>query len=841
MRRVNRNYSLRLPARCRRHLGLRSSFRTFALYKGTSVWSVTRWVGSAAIVAMSALHVAIVTPAFAIDSGLPTHTAGHVAGGVTKPNDAKSGTLLLHTEKSGEFVEAPRLGTDYNIDVSGSIARTVLTQRFVNPSEGWVEAVYVFPLPENSAVDTLRMIVGEKVIVGEIKERQKARVIYERAKANGQKSALVEQQRPNIFTHNVANIGPGESVVVQIEYQHTVRRSGEKYSLRVPLVVAPRFSPKPIVQTVDFNPNGGGWGQIVDPVPDRDKITAPVLDPSVSPPTNPVTLQVKLNAGFPLSDVTSHHHTVAMTTPEAAVQSRVIKLKQGAVPADRDFELTWQGQAGGMPSVGLFQETINGESFVLAMVTPPKLPEGQKPPRQMRDVTFVIDTSGSMGGHSIRQARASLVSALARLNPQDRFNIIRFSSEFDALFQGLEPANASNIATATSYVSQLDAQGGTMMVPPMQAALAMQGSRDHETGNSGTSPVRQIIFLTDGAIGNEEQLFETLAHQRRDARIFMVGIGSAPNSFLMKRAAEIGQGTFMHIGSDAQVSERMSALFQKLENPAITDLKAVFEFGKADMAPGVLPDLYYGEPIVLAAKVSDLKGRLTFSGNIGPNPWQVHLPLEKAAKGTGLSKLWARRKISDLEASKILRTVTYESAEKEILQLALKHQLVSRLTSLIAVEKTPSRPTGKKLTRTDIPLNLPEGWDFKKVFGKSANGVEQRADVDTGKRQDATLKTPLNKAMQGPGNGPHQAKLQAAAYQDPRFARVAQKAMPIMNLASAKHVQHQVILPQTATDAELRIMIGLALMLLASLLLWRLRGPSAIGFYGWRKKLEMSV
>ena len=210
------------------------------------------------------------------------------------PGEARMGSLLL---RDGErTVEAPRLATDIDITVSGPTARARVTQLFTNPTAKWVEAVYVNPLPDGGAVDTLKMVIGERIVVGEIKERKEAKAIYESAKRAGQKATLFEQERPNMFTNSVANIGPGETVLVQIEYQEPVRRSGNVSSLRVPLVVAPRYVPAPVAQTAEVS--GRGWGEVSDPVPDRDRITPPVLDPAVEPPTNPVAITVRLNAGF---------------------------------------------------------------------------------------------------------------------------------------------------------------------------------------------------------------------------------------------------------------------------------------------------------------------------------------------------------------------------------------------------------------------------------------------------------------------------------------------------------------------------------------------------------------
>src|SRR5262249_33686850 len=239
----------------------------------------------------------------------PVWSADNPQAMLAKPDGARSGSLLMKTDDG--YAEAVRLGTDVDLTVSGPTIRARITQAYRNPTQNWVEATYVYPLPDGSAVDTLKMVAGGRIIVGDIKERQQARVIYEQARQNGQKAALTEQERPNIFTNSIANIGPGETVLVQIEYQEPVQQSGNEFSLRVPMVVAPRYNPVPVVQSVDFRPDGGGWGAVkADPVPDRDRISPEVLDPATNAPVNPTRITVHLQAGFPLGEVKSHHHAI---------------------------------------------------------------------------------------------------------------------------------------------------------------------------------------------------------------------------------------------------------------------------------------------------------------------------------------------------------------------------------------------------------------------------------------------------------------------------------------------------------------------------------------------------
>ena len=255
------------------------------------------------------------------------------------PNEATIGSLLFKSQEPGQFIEAPRLATDVDISISGPIARTRVTQRFENTSEHWVEGVYVFPLPDEAAVDTLKMQIGARFIEGKIEEKQKAKAIYEAAKRAGKKASLLEQERPNIFTNSVANIGPGETIVVQIEYQESVKLEDNQFSLRFPMVVGPRFNPPANIHNVSFETDAG-WGA-VDPVPDRARLEPPVLHPDHGP-INPLTLSVDINAGFPLGEITSGYHNISVDRKDD--QRATLTLTEETTPANRDFELVPGGR-----------------------------------------------------------------------------------------------------------------------------------------------------------------------------------------------------------------------------------------------------------------------------------------------------------------------------------------------------------------------------------------------------------------------------------------------------------------------------------------------------------------
>ncbi|MBV7519776.1 marine proteobacterial sortase target protein [Ensifer sp. ENS12] len=742
-----------------------------------------RWGMYLAIAALAAcilMIIGLMTQAAAETvAAKPQQMAGYV-----RPNDIGAGALLFPSKEPGYFVEAPRLATDVTIDVNGPIMRTRVTQRFENPSKGWVEGTYVFPLPEDSAVDTLKMQIGDRFIEGQIKPRQEAKEIYEQAKAEGKKAALLEQQRPNIFTNQVANIGPGETVVIQIEYQSAVRQSNGLYSLRFPMVVAPRYNPQPIVQTVDLDSRTGY--AVNDPVPDREKVEAPILDPKQNAKVNPVTLTVNLKAGFPLGEVKSGYHDVDIANLDDL--SRRVTLKGDSVPADRDFELTWNAIEGKSPYAGLFRETVGNKTYLLSFVTPPAAASETDAKPVRREIVFVIDNSGSMAGPSMEQAKESLALAISRLKPEDRFNVIRFDDTMSVHFPDLVEATPDKREDAIAYVRGLTADGGTEMLPALEAALRTQGPVQ-------AGALRQVVFLTDGAIGNEAQLFDEIQKNRGDARVFTVGIGSAPNSHFMTKAAEYGRGTFTLIGSESQVATRMGELFTKLESPAMTDISASFEAASAsDITPNPMPDLYRGEPVVLTAELDGTapKGKLQILGKAGDQPWRVEMDIAKASTGQGIAKLWARRKIDDLEAS-AAAIADPATLDKRIETVALAHHLVSRVTSLVAVDATPSRPAGEPQAETKLPLNLPAGWDFGKVFGETpAESAPGKVD-----ERDAAVESRTKLAM---------------VTADRMLAAPTARAAGMIAEAN-----NQVTLPQTATEADKQILVGLMLLAFALL------------------------
>ena len=359
------------------------------------------------------------------------------------------------------------------------------------------------------------MTVGERIIEGQIKERGEGKKIYEQAKQEGKRTGLVEQERPNIFTTSVANIGPGERITVEIQYQETIRYDNGQFQLRFPMVVGPRYIPGIPVIVEEEQPKGSGTSLHTDRVSDASRITPPVVPPG-SQPVNPVSLSLTLTAGFPVAKVESPSHPILIIHDPDGTDH--ITLREDAVSADRDFHLTWHPVLGKEPTATVLTEQRDGETYALLMLMAPAR-QSDAMPRIPRDVTFIIDTSGSMAGQSIEQAKTSVAQALSRLTTQDRFNVIQFNNRVRSLFFNLQPVTAATIKKALRYADRLTADGGTEMLPALRQAL--KGSED-------VHRLQQVILLTDGQIGNEEELFELLHHRLGHRRVFTVGIAPLP-------------------------------------------------------------------------------------------------------------------------------------------------------------------------------------------------------------------------------------------------------------------------------------------------------------------------
>lgn len=657
--------------------------------------------------------------------------------------------LFFKSDLIPDVFAAPTLSSDVVIDISGDIARVNIRQRFRNPSKAWMEGVYVFPLPERAAVDRLIMHIGARGIEGRILEKQEAEKVYRDAADAGRHASLLSSARPNVFTTSLANIGPGEEIVIEFEYQDRIRFDDGAYSYRFPMVVNPRYTPgdAPDLVVVPPVPREGKWPGLQQPIglapgshamPKRaaGDLFGPVQKPEDGV-INPVSLAVLLDAGIAISDITSPNHAIAV---ERDGDSRaIIALGAGSVPADQDFVLHWAPASGNAPSVGLFVEEVGGSAHLVTTVLPPIQGDADLVQRP-RDIVFILDKSGSMHGTAIAQAKQAIRLAISRLPKNARFNLIAFDNTAHPLFNGPRPANEEFITRAFEALDRLDADGGTEMREALH--LALDSPRDN-------GRLMQVVFLTDGSVSNERELFDLIDRRLGEARLFTVGIGPAPNSFFMRRAAETGRGTFTYIDDPRELDDRVSALLRKLERPALTDLRVTWNIAGETIAqtyPGRLPDLYFGEPVTFATRLpgltrKDLTGTLRIAGRRGDQTWTTDIALSGARPAPGAGAVWAHTKITDLQAQRGQTADEQDQTRAQIIDTALTYRLVTPFTSLVAVDDTiVARPEDARLAQTEIPRNLPDGMSFEKVFGTKAFGPSGMVPVQQNLAQSAAFR-----------------------------------------------------------------------------------------------------
>ncbi|WP_235937614.1 marine proteobacterial sortase target protein [Marinobacter caseinilyticus] len=619
-------------------------------------------------------------------------------------DDAAGAGRFHFVDAAGGQQPATLLRTDYRVEVSGLIADTRLIQAFENTSQAWREGVYVFPLPENASVYSLKMTAGERVIIGEIKTREAARHDYQKARAEGRQAAKVDQQRPNLFTTRLANIPPGETVTVEMRYQQAVRYQSGEFELRLPTTLTPRYMPgQPISEAsgpIDWQ---GGWAAPTSQVPDANAISPhTVLPHDVAADSHRARIELQLNAGLPIAAVTSPTHGLNSTWNGETV---TVVPSSGDIVMDRDLVVRWSPVLGQAPSAAVFHERWQGEDYLLALLVPGLDARSVLP----RELIFVIDTSGSMAGESIRQARASLLRGLDTLSSQDRFNVIQFNSRTSALYDKARTANVANLSQARRYVRGLNADGGTEMASALEAALRSRplngtGAGSEEQG----SRVRQVVFITDGAVGNEAGLFRQIQRDLAASRLFTVGIGSAPNMHFMREAARFGRGTYTAISDLATMSKPLDDLFGKMQAPVLVDIETQWP-GSGQAYPRRPGDLFRGEPMVQVLHGQAPEGELRVSGRLPDGSvWQQQLPLAKAAPASGLHRHWAKEKINRLMDANLSGVVS-ETRQAEVTELALAHQLITRYTSFIAVDQTPVRPADADVRTDHIPTLLPAG------------------------------------------------------------------------------------------------------------------------------------
>jgi Ca-activated chloride channel homolog len=620
----------------------------------------------------------------------------------------ESGSFVFRQANVQGFRLSPVLDTQVEIVVTGMIARTKVTQSFSNPSEEWINGIYVFPLPENAAVDHLNMQVGERIIEGQIQLKAQAKETYELAKKEGKKASLVEQQRPNLFTNSLANIAPGETIKVSIEYQQLLAYQQGQFSLRFPMTVGPRYIPGQKIENHVNELATSGWAFDTNEVNDASHITPPIKHSAAK--ANKVDMQIQLNVGFALNNIHSEFHPVNVVAQDHNIYQ--LTLKDQAI-ANRDFVLNWQPEIGKAPKAAVFSQDTDDAHYGLLMLMPPKATT-ETQWNIPREVTFILDTSGSMAGESILQAKAALELAIEQLNDQDSFNVIEFNSQASSLWASPIAVTSRNKTQAVDFIRALEANGGTEMASALTLAFNSSSTKFEHS-------LQQIVFITDGSVGNEEALMQLIKSRLGRNRLFTIGIGSAPNSYFMSEATRVGKGSFTYIGSVTQVQEKMQALLTQLTQPALTDITIDYvDVQDIEFYPAILPDLYTGQPLLVSYRANAPINSISASGKLAQSTWHNELTAKGAKQSQGLDLLWARRKINQLSHD---RRAVGNAKEKEdinqlISQTALSHHLVSEFTSLVAVDISPSKPSDVASLDRAVPNQLPHGWQAEKVKGQ---------------------------------------------------------------------------------------------------------------------------
>jgi Ca-activated chloride channel family protein len=604
--------------------------------------------------------------------------------------------------------------TETEVEITGVVARVRLRQVFENPYDERLETIYVFPMPENAAVDAYSFRINEKVIKGVVKEKEQARKEYEQAKQEGRKAGLLEQERPDIFTQSLVNIPPRATVVANIEYVHTLKIDGANYLFSFPMVVAPRYIPG---QQVNRGNLGRGWADDTDQVPDASKITPQYIPPGMRA-GHDIEVTVTIDAGMPIQQITGVTHELA--TNKTSETTATVTLKNGPVIPNKDFVLEYK--VGGQNTMlAALTHKGEGDGFFSIVIQPKHAVERKEV--SPRNIVLLLDISGSMDGTPVNQLRVFSEHVLGTLNPQDKFNIIAFNNDRSTFASQDLEATPENISKGQSFIRGLRSSGGTEMLPAIRQAL-QPASEEQNTH-------RYVIMVTDALVGNDTTILNHLNQpQYAHLRVYPVAMGSAPNDYLIQRAAEIGRGFSMRITNEDNAAEIAQRFASKISYPLMTDLS--IDWGQLkvkEIIPEPLPDLYADRPLVLIGryeKAGTAKVKLTgnMMGNKVTSEFDLDLPESNKAHDS-LPVLWARARIRQL-TNKEIGNISNSTRER-IKDLGLEYQIVTDYTSFIAVERDIPGNLSQNLRTQQVLLAIPEGMDHLFDGNAQANGPSVHA------------------------------------------------------------------------------------------------------------------
>jgi Ca-activated chloride channel family protein len=609
--------------------------------------------------------------------------------------------------KDGTPAFCPLKHTDVQAEVSGAIVRVTVTQEFVNTSEDKIEAVYVFPLPQNAAVDDMTMQVADRKIRGIIKERGEARKIYEQAKQTGHVAALLDQERPNIFTQSVTNIVPGATVRIMISYVELLKYEEGHYEFMFPMVVGPRYIPGAAI-----GQQAGGWSPDTTQVPDASRITPPVARPETRA-GHDISLAVTIDAGVPIRNIRTLQHKTSVENTGAS--SAIVRLEnQNEIP-NRDFILRYDVAGPKIDDAILTHREGNGPGYLTLILQPPeRFPESDVTPKE---IVFVLDTSGSMSGFPIEKGKELVGKMLSHLHPKDTFNLITFSGDTSILFPEPVYATPETLSRAQRFLDSRQGGGGTEMMKAIRAALDPSDKSDH---------IRVVCFVTDGFVGNDMEIVGEIK-KHSYARVFSFGIGSSVNRFLLDKMAEAGRGEVEYVTLEQDGAKAANRLFERMRSPLLTDITVDWGgLAVADVYPERIPDVFSAKPIVIYGRYTKAgSGTVIVRGKRAGAPYElkiaVNLP-EVEKSHDVLASLWARKKIDHLMAedwSGMQGGEPKGDLKQQITQLGLEHRLMTQFTSFVAVEEQTVTEGGEVKT-IQVPVEIPRGVSYEGVFGSPA-------------------------------------------------------------------------------------------------------------------------
>ena len=595
------------------------------------------------------------------------------------------GALLARIPEEPKLIPVPLKHTAVSGTIDGYIASVGVKQQFHNPFDSKIEAVYMFPLPQNAAINEFVMTVGERRIRGIIRERQEAERVYKQARSQGHVAALMTQERPNVFTQKVANIEPSKQIDIDVRYFNTLQWDDGAYEFVFPMVIGPRFNPP-------------GSTDPIAAVARSQRISAGNEVEYLAPDErsgHDISLTVNVHAGVNIEHIESNH--LIQIEQQNSGHRRITLATADSIP-NRDFVLRYHVAGDTVKSTLMTHRDQHGQYFTMMLYPPAKLSSLQRNPMEM---VFVLDCSGSMSGEPLAQSKAAVRQALRMLTEHDTFQIIRFSSNASQLGNRPLPATEDNVQRALSWLRSLSGNGGTQMISGIKAALDFP----HDKGR-----FRLVTFLTDGYIGNEQQILTTLHRKRGASRVFSFGVGQSPNRYLMDRMALVGRGAVTYLNQNDDATSVMKRFAERISHPALTDVAIDWgDMQVEDVYPSRLPDLIFGRPIVVTGRFTGEPSAVRVGGRVCMHPIDYEIRVtDHQQEHKGIAAVWARHKITDLMNQSTRAPDLRAKTEQSVLQTALNYNLMSSYTAFIAVDSM-TRTEEAFGTTLSVPVPVPEG------------------------------------------------------------------------------------------------------------------------------------